>query len=181
LRVFPFFQHQINSPFILNINSSVLTRKGVSFRSARGLHVQGLLSSETRFRGPRKKAKVAVKASASRLMIPEMHRRRLGDAVKAHINVTKWCVEAKTTATADCDLQVFRALIVPNASLITPSSFDQETPVVVAQINGSGKIAKIFGKTKIAGGTCLGSWVTNEMDIIFYPSQNEITCWWKMR
>ena len=43
-----------------------------------------------------------------------MHRRALGDAVKAKIQVEKWCIGASCHCTTRVALDVFRNLIVPH-------------------------------------------------------------------
>ena len=110
----------------------------------------------------------------------EQHRRALGDAVKANIQVQKWCVEARTFATTKCAFEVFERLVVPNATSVVPESFTNETPVVVAKIKGTAALGDIFGKSKIQGGTRLGSWSADKADIIFFPPSNDLRVWWTM-
>jgi hypothetical protein len=75
---------------------------------------------------------------------------------------------------------VFRNLIVPNAADVTPREFDASTPVVVAAVRGSSSAGEIFGKTKITGGTRMGSWSANKMELVFFPPTGELRCWWTM-
>ena len=110
----------------------------------------------------------------------EMQRRALGDAVKAAISVEKWCIAARCQCTTRTTLDVFRNLIVPNAADVTPPDFDASTPVVVAAVRGSSSAGEIFGKTKITGGTRMGSWSANKMELIFFPPTGELRCWWTM-
>ena len=111
----------------------------------------------------------------------EQERRRLGDAVHARITFTKWAIEARTHAKVDLDLSTFTNLIVPNATSVTPADFDKDSPVVVAKVEGSDAAGEIFGKTKIKGGSRMGSWSADRVDIIFYPSEGEADVWWTMR
>ena len=110
----------------------------------------------------------------------EQHRRALGDRVKGQIQVEKWCVSARTHCTIeDCDIDVFRALVVPNAESVTPESFNKDTPVVVASV--AQHAANIFGSTKLTGGTRLGSWRADEMELVYFPPTGKMRCWWTMR
>ena len=110
----------------------------------------------------------------------EMQRRALGDAVKAAISVEKWCIAARCQCNTRTTLDVFRNLIVPNAADVTPREFDASTPVVVAAVRGSSSAGEIFGKTKITGGTRMGSWSANKMELVFFPPTGELRCWWTM-
>ena len=79
----------------------------------------------------------------------------------------------------------FVDLILPEATNIFPPTFNKEEienyPVVVVNVKGSDKIGNIFGKTKITGGTRLGSWDADNMDIIYCPDTQNMRCWWTMR
>ena len=110
----------------------------------------------------------------------EMQRRALGDAVKANISVEKWCIGARCQCTTSTTLDVFRNLIAPNAAEVTPATFDASTPVVVAAIRGSASAGEIFGKTKITGGTRMGSWSANKMELVYFPPTGQLRCWWTM-
>jgi hypothetical protein len=82
----------------------------------------------------------------------EQHRRAMGDKVGAGIHVVQWCVAARTSCTIEgCNIDVFRALVVPNAKDATPSLFGSGAPVVVASVTQGA--AAIFGSTKVTGGT----------------------------
>jgi hypothetical protein len=111
----------------------------------------------------------------------EMQRRALGDAVKANISVEKWCIGARCHCTTSATLDVFRNLIAPNAAEVTPATFDASTPVVVAAIRSSASAGEIFGKTKITGGTRMGSWSANKMELVFFPPTGQLRCWWTMQ
>jgi hypothetical protein len=109
----------------------------------------------------------------------EQHRRKLGDVVKARIRVEKWCVEATTHATTECTEEVFRSVIVPHA-VVTPANFNSTTPVVSALVNGYDHIGEVCGRSKITGGTRLGSWHARKMEFIYIPSTGELRIWWIM-
>lgn len=132
----------------------------------------------------------APKVSASKASVPkpksttsglEMHRRALGDAVKAKIQVEKWCIGASCHCSTRIALDVFRNLVVPNAADVTPAQFGMDTPVVVASIRGTSSAGEIFGKTKITGGTRMGSWSADKMELVFFPPTGELRVWWTMR
>ena len=132
----------------------------------------------------------ATKVSASKASVPnpksttsglEMHRRALGDAVKAKIHVEKWCIGASCHCSTRIALDVFRNLVVPNAADVTPAQFGMDTPVVVASIRGTSSAGEIFGKTKITGGTRMGSWSADKMELVFFPPTGELRVWWTMR
>ena len=108
----------------------------------------------------------------------EQHRRALGDEVKKHINVEKWCIAARTHCTTTCNPDVFRKLVVPNADQVTPAEFNHATPVVVANVTKGA--ASIFGSTKLTGGTRMGSWKADKMELVYFPSTQELRCWWTM-
>ena len=108
----------------------------------------------------------------------EQHRRTLGDAVKAHISVEKWCIAARTHCSTHCELEVFQSLVVPNADSVTPEEFSEETPVVVAALSRGA--ADVFGSTKLTGGTRMGSWSADKMELVFFPPTGELRCWWTM-
>lgn len=126
------------------------------------------------------KPKAAGKAKAPVSGGYEMQRRALGDAVKRSISVEKWCIAARCQCTTHTTLDVFRNLICPNAADVTPATYDGATPVVVASVRGSAAAGEIFGKTKISGGTRLGSWTANKMELVFFPPSGELRCWWTM-
>ena len=123
---------------------------------------------------------VLLPASCLRPCVPQ-HRRALGDAVKAQIRVEKWCIEARTHATTTCAPEVFRALVVPHAADVTPAEFSDATPVVVAAVEGSASAAEVFGATKIKGGTRLGSWQADRVELVYFPPSQQLRIWWTMR
>jgi hypothetical protein len=111
----------------------------------------------------------------------EQHRRALGDEVKAVISVEKWCVAAKCHCETTCSLDVFMQLIVPEAVEVTPTTISVNTPVVVALLEGSESIGRVFGKSKITGGTRMGSWSADMMEVVFFPQTGAMRLWWTMR
>ena len=129
---------------------------------------------------PKPKAPSAPKPKAASSGL-EMHRRALGDAVKSKIIVEKWCIGASCHCVTHISLDVFRNLVVPNAAEITPATFGADAPVVVASVRGTASAGEIFGKTKITGGTRMGSWSANKMELVFFPPTGDLRIWWTMR
>lgn len=118
----------------------------------------------------------------------EQHRRAMGDVVKKQITVEKYCIEARTHCTIkDVEPEVFRKLILTNASSVVPDLDDtdeddmQSLPVIVASIKGSDNMAAIFGATKIKGGNRMASWSADKGEIIYLPESKEMRVWWTMR
>ena len=109
----------------------------------------------------------------------EQHRRAMGDAVASRISVQKWCVAAHTHCVIDgVHPDVFRGLVMPNSIRVVPADFSTETPVVVALATKGA--STIFGSTKLTGGTRMGSWTANKMQMIYTPSRRQMSCWWTM-
>lgn len=108
----------------------------------------------------------------------EQHRRTMGDAVSSCISVQKWCVAARTHCVVECHPDVFRGLVMPNSISVVPADFSKDTPVVVALATKGA--STIFGSTKLTGGTRMGSWTANQMQLIYTPSTQKMSCWWTM-
>jgi hypothetical protein len=130
---------------------------------------------------PKPKPKPTILPDGSKAPTLEAERRRLGDAVKGHISFTKWCIDARTHAVVDIDANTFRANIVPHASSVTPAAWDATSPVVVARIEGSTALGEAFGKTKITGGSRMGTWTADVCDVIFRPQTSKADLWWTMQ
>ena len=75
----------------------------------------------------------------------EQHRRALGDQVKSKLRVLggsgNYGIAASCHVNMSCSLAVFRSLVVPNASKVTPAQFDSNTPVVLAQVDSTQQVA----------------------------------------
>jgi hypothetical protein len=79
------------------------------------------------------------------------------------------------------EVDVFQALVVPHAQLVTPEAFDSNTPVVVALLNGSDAVGNVFGHSKIKGGNRMQQWAADRADVIFYPTTKKVRIHWTMR
>ena len=90
-----------------------------------------------------------------------------------------WGISSECHAVFPCSFELFRRLVAPEATEITPSSYNNHTPVILAQLTGEGA-ANVFGKTKVQNGTRMGSWYANKMDIVYISSKNELRVWWTM-
>ena len=110
----------------------------------------------------------------------EQHRRKMGDAVKSMLSMEKYCMKAECHTTIDIAMEVFKELVVPNSSRLTPETFTTTTPVVVALIKGPEAAGKIFGKTKIRGGNRYEQCEMEKCDIVFFPPSGEARIWWVM-
>ena len=116
----------------------------------------------------------------------EQHRRYMGDQVKSKLRVLggkgNYGIAASCHVSMSCSVALFRNLVVPNAAKVTPPEFDGSTPVVLAQIDTTEQIGKIFGVSKIRDGTRLGSWSASKMDLVFLPKEasGQLRAWWTM-
>ena len=110
----------------------------------------------------------------------------MGDQVKSKLRVLggqgNYGIAASCHVSMSCSLALFRALVVPNAAKVTPADFDGSSPVVLAQIDSTEQIGKIFGVSKIRNGTRLGSWSASKMDLVFQPREasGQLRAWWTM-
>jgi hypothetical protein len=111
----------------------------------------------------------------------EQHKRALGDCVKKNITVEKWCIQASTSCETICLPEVFEKLVIPHATSMLPLEYSIHAPVIVVSIIGSEGIGEVFGSSKITGGTRMGSWKANKMDIIYVPETKVLRCWWTMK
>ena len=109
----------------------------------------------------------------------EQERRRMGDAMKAQISFEKWAIEARTHVCVDVPYDTFEGLIVPNASRVTPDVFSEDSPVVVARLNGAAA-GEVFGKTKLRGGSMYKTWSADCVDVVYYPATATADIWWTM-
>jgi len=110
----------------------------------------------------------------------EQHRRKMGDAVKSRLSMEKYCMKADCHATVDIPIEVFKQLVVPHASTLTPETFTISTPVVVALIKGREAAGEVFGKSKIRGGNKYEQCEMEKCDIVFFPAAGKARLWWIM-
>merc|ERR1712192_35191 len=117
----------------------------------------------------------------------EQHRRAMGDQVKSKLRVLggtgNYGIAASCHVSMSCSIEVFRSLVVPNATKVTPAQFDSSTPVVLAQVDSTQQIGQIFGVSKIQDGTRMGSWSASKMDILFLlpgEASGQLRAWWTM-
>ena len=116
----------------------------------------------------------------------EQHRRSMGDQVKSKLRVLggkgNYGIAANCHVSMSCSVALFRTLVAPNATRIIPAEFDSSTPVVLAQVDSTQQIGKIFGVSKIRDGTRLGSWSASKMDLVFLPKEasGQLRAWWTM-
>ena len=113
-------------------------------------------------------------------MAVEQHRRKYGDLVKAKISMEKYAIAARTCVVSDMPLDVFQALIVPNAT-VTPSTFDSTTEVVVALLKNAEAVGNAFGHSKIKGGNRMAQLCADRCDVIYSPPSKMVRIHWTMR
>ncbi len=103
-------------------------------------------------------------------------------AVKGSIQFAKWAIHARTHCTVELDASTFRANVLPHSTKVTPSDWSEgaSSDVVVASISGSNALGEVFGKTKITGGSRLGTWTADLADVIFYPKEGKANIWVRM-
>ena len=74
----------------------------------------------------------------------EQHRRVMGDQVKSKLRVLggsgNYGIAASCHVSMSCSIEVFRSLVVPNASKVTPAQFDSSTPVVLVQVDSTQQV-----------------------------------------
>jgi hypothetical protein len=79
------------------------------------------------------------------------------------------------------DLPFFRSFFASNTGLstplsITPATFDKDTPVVVAELNGK-QAGEVFGISKVKGGNRMEATHLRSMCVVFYPAKGTATAW----
>lgn len=72
------------------------------------------------------------------------------------------------------------AQVVPNASSILPAAYSASSDVIVARLTGSDAIGEVFGRSKIKGGSRMGSWTANRAEFVYYPQTGTADVWWTM-
>lgn len=112
----------------------------------------------------------------------EQHRRAFGDKFKEQINFAKYANTPACNVNIACSVDIFRGLIAPHASKLIPRKFDENTPVVVAELKTPEKVSKVFGH--IGGGMFKGRYIGGQKirrcDVVFLPSQKQVRVWWTM-
>ena len=113
----------------------------------------------------------------------------IGGEIKKKFNVNK---KEWYNCDPDCHMvvpgstELFRALFVPSKAKITPEIFSDDTPVVVAELDGREEIADLFGASKVTrdfrfmyggrGGDGL-PFHCSKMVIVFKPKEKEFRMW----
>lgn len=98
-------------------------------------------------------------------------RQLLAHKINQQLDSVNW-YDLKTHCVCEgVDIATFCELIVPHALVVTPSSFDKSTPVVVATISGWETLWKIIGTTKIH---CVRG------EFVYEPAREQLRFWWTM-
>jgi len=133
------------------------------------------------------KAKAAVKKAA----LVEL-RRQLGALVNSKVEVAgepgNWHIKAICHATAELSLEAFRAVVVPVVAAVTPPTFDESTPVVLAEVASFAQAVELLGSyNKLERSTSYvhrdgssSSWKVDKMDLVFLPARRHLRLWWTM-
>eukprot|EP00092_Neocalanus_flemingeri_P040444 GFUD01044045.1.p1 GENE.GFUD01044045.1~~GFUD01044045.1.p1 ORF type:complete len:226 (+),score=93.06 GFUD01044045.1:52-678(+) len=120
------------------------------------------------------------------------HRRMLGDQVRDQIEIAggqgNWHIKAKCHVHTQMSMEAFQAVVAPAAACLTPSQFDRNTEVVLAEVRNMDQAATILGSAnKLRKGTRFvhkdgssSSWEVSTMDIVFMPKKKELRIWWTM-
>eukprot|EP00092_Neocalanus_flemingeri_P108632 GFUD01139514.1.p1 GENE.GFUD01139514.1~~GFUD01139514.1.p1 ORF type:complete len:209 (+),score=76.86 GFUD01139514.1:52-627(+) len=120
------------------------------------------------------------------------HRRMLGDQVRDQIEIAggqgNWHIKAKCHVHTQMSMEAFQAVVAPAAACLTPSQFDRNTEVVLAEVRNIDQAATILGSAnKLRKGTRFvhkdgssSSWEVSTMDIVFMPKKKELRIWWTM-
>jgi len=136
-------------------------------------------------------ATARAKAAAKKAALGEL-RRQLGAAVKSRVEVAgdagNWHIKATCHATADLSVEAFRAVVVPVVTAVTPPTFDESTPVVLAEVASFGQAVDLLGScNKLERSTSYShrdgsasSWKVDKMDLVFLPARRQLRIWWTM-
>ncbi|KAH9916517.1 uncharacterized protein B0H18DRAFT_884747, partial [Fomitopsis serialis] len=119
---------------------------------------------------PAKKPRASTKKTASVPGKCGMTKKELGDAIQSGLKIEKYEAQ-RTMVQTTMDAEFFRAFFgVPGVKL-SPSTFDETTPVVVAEFGGKAG-GEIFGVSKSSTGG--NRYVTNHVRriaAILYPAE----------
>jgi hypothetical protein len=129
---------------------------------------------------PSKLTKSTPKPKKKKPMTQEQYRRKMGDAVKSRLSMEKYCMKADCHAVVKVPIHIFKNLVVPNSVSVTPEVFNEETPVVVASIEGALAAGEVFGKSKIKGGNRYETCEVEKVEFVYFPSTEEARLWWIM-
>ena len=120
------------------------------------------------------------KPKKKKAMTQEQYRRKMGDAIKSHLSMEKYCMRADCHANVKLPIHIFKNLVVPNSVSVTPEVFNEQTPVVVASIEGALAAGEVFGKSKIKGGNRYETREVEKVEFVFFPPSEEARLWWIM-
>ncbi|KXT00409.1 hypothetical protein AC578_3360 [Pseudocercospora eumusae] len=105
-------------------------------------------------------------------------KKEIGDEVKNALRLEKYSI-SKMHFEMQMDMQFFRFFFVENDNLtqplsFTPAEFDENTPVVVVEMNRS-RAGELLGVSKVAGGNRMATTVLDRLCVIFRPKERTTT------
>ena len=89
-----------------------------------------------------------------------------------------WCTDVEKMK---MDLAFFRSFFAENEGLskplkITPPTFDDNTPVIVAELKHS-EAGELLGVSKVKGGNRMVTTYMKAMCFVFFPGEGRCTVW----
>eukprot|EP01084_Bolivina_argentea_P109756 196131_1 len=134
--------------------------------------------SQKKNKKSKSKSKKKKKAPKKRGAIPGVctyqTKKDIGDALKSLVSLEKWTIPAKCLQVR-MDCVAFNHLFGEHGD-ITPPQYDEDTPCVVCRLDGD-NAGNVFGKTKCRGGSRMGTFEIEKMDVVFLPSQRSARIW----
>ncbi|GLB41660.1 hypothetical protein LshimejAT787_1002600 [Lyophyllum shimeji] len=131
--------------------------------------------------GPDAASAAAKKPRAKKLVVPStsvgscsLNKKDFGDRIKDALRLEKYAIQRMRIDVA-MDVAFFRSFFGGNAT-ITPPEYDQNTAVVVAELN-SAQAGIVFGVSKIKNGNRYSTYHLHSMMVVFYPPTGKASCW----
>ncbi|KAG5654181.1 hypothetical protein H0H81_006563 [Sphagnurus paluster] len=103
-----------------------------------------------------------------------LSKKDFGDKIKSALVLEKYEIQSMRFY-VKMDVAFFRTFFGGNAR-ITPQEYDQNTAVVVAELNNA-QAGQVFGVSKIKNGNRYSTYHLASMMVVFYPSTGNASCW----
>ena len=124
----------------------------------------------------RKKANPSKSAPGTTVGDCGLTKKEFGDAIKSTLALNKYGLN-RTVIPMRMDAVFFRAFFAPVEGVkITPAKFDDNTPVVVADL-GHEQAAELFGVSKVIGGNRMEATHLVAMAVVLYPRERRAMAW----
>lgn len=107
----------------------------------------------------------------------------IGDRLKASLEICKvgskrlgfeWRVPPGTVHASEVDVHTFRAMLDCCCNKLQPAGWDPSTAAVVGDLNGA-DAGRIFGVTKIRGGSMYAKFVVSSIAVTYCPQQEQLS------